>query len=95
MLLQLFYAAVILGGCASLPKAPGIPKVDMGDHESVDVLFRDHESADVAPYGTVYYFDQLIDHDDPSKRTFKQRYRHNAEFYKEGLQSYHYIRNIC
>ncbi|PBK94321.1 hypothetical protein ARMGADRAFT_1164567 [Armillaria gallica] len=66
LLLQLFYAAVILGGCASLPKAPGIPK-----------------SADVAPYGTVYYFDQLIDHDVLSKGTFKQRYWYNAEFYKE------------
>ncbi|PBK68054.1 hypothetical protein ARMSODRAFT_976325 [Armillaria solidipes] len=50
--------------------------MDMGD---LNAFFR--ESADVAP---VYYFDQLIDHDDPSKGTFKQRYWHNAEFYKEG-----------
>lgn len=30
------------------------------------------------------YFDQLLDHDDPSKGTFKQRYWWNAEFFEEG-----------
>ncbi|KAK0441216.1 peptidase S28 [Desarmillaria tabescens] len=66
----------------AIPKAPGIPKVDMGGHKSFNALFR--ESASVTPYDTVYYFDQLIDHDDPSKGMFKQRYWHSAEFYKEG-----------
>ncbi|PBK68061.1 hypothetical protein ARMSODRAFT_1020090 [Armillaria solidipes] len=73
MLLHLFYAAIILGP-ASILKTPGIPKVDMGD---LNAFFR--ESANVVPYDTVYYFDQLVDHDDPSKETFKQRYRHNTE----------------
>ncbi|KAK0220829.1 hypothetical protein EDD85DRAFT_960734 [Armillaria nabsnona] len=58
MLLQLFYAAIILGGCtlsrASDPrrilKAPEIPNVAMGDQGLVNVFFR--ESADVAPYST-------------------------------------------
>jgi hypothetical protein len=28
------------------------------------------------PYDTIYYFDQLIDHHNPSLGTFKQRYEH-------------------
>ncbi|KAK0220832.1 hypothetical protein EDD85DRAFT_796930 [Armillaria nabsnona] len=51
------------------------------DHGSVNTLFR--ESATVA-YDTVYYYEQLVDHDDPSKGTFRQRYWHSAEFYEEG-----------
>lgn len=31
-----------------------------------------------------YYFDQLIDHTNPSLGTFKQRYWHTWEFYKPG-----------
>lgn len=40
--------------------------------------------APLAPYNTTYYFDQLIDHNDASKGTFKQRYWHTAEYYKKG-----------
>ena len=29
-------------------------------------------------------FDQLLDHNDPSKGTFPQRFWWNAEFYEEG-----------
>ncbi len=36
------------------------------------------------PYNTTYYFDQLIDHNDPSKGTFQQRYWHTAEHYQKG-----------
>ena len=35
-------------------------------------------------FNTTYYFDQLIDHNNPSLGTFKQRYWHTAEFYKPG-----------
>lgn len=34
---------------------------------------------------TVYYFDQLIDHNDPSLGTFQQRYWMDWEFYAPGL----------
>ena len=34
----------------------------------------DVNGTEIPPYDTVYYFDQLIDHDDPSKGTFKVRY---------------------
>ncbi|KAF9055008.1 peptidase S28 [Hymenopellis radicata] len=33
---------------------------------------------------TIYYFDQLVDHNDPSLGTFKQRYWFNDEWYQEG-----------
>lgn len=36
------------------------------------------------PYNTTYYFNQLIDHNDPSKGTFQQRYWHTYEFYESG-----------
>ncbi|KAL0955730.1 hypothetical protein HGRIS_001947 [Hohenbuehelia grisea] len=36
------------------------------------------------PINTTYYFEQLIDHNDPSRGTFKQRYWHTWEFYKPG-----------
>ncbi|PBK68058.1 hypothetical protein ARMSODRAFT_1020087 [Armillaria solidipes] len=90
MVLLLFYATIILRAYVlgrtsdrrRIPKASEIPKVDIENHESANALFR--ESAAVAPYDTVYYFDQLTDHDDPSKGTFKQRYWPSAEFYTEG-----------
>jgi len=34
---------------------------------------------------TVYYFEQLIDHDNPSLGTFQQRYWMNWEFYEDGI----------
>lgn len=45
----------------------------------------DRYGAEIPSYDTVYYFDQLIDHNDPSLGTFKQRYWHTWEFYEPGL----------
>lgn len=36
------------------------------------------------PIDTVYYFDQLIDHNNPGLGTFKQRYWHTWEWYEPG-----------
>ncbi|KZP04566.1 peptidase S28 [Athelia psychrophila] len=36
------------------------------------------------PITTIYHFDQLIDHTNPSLGTFKQRYWHTWEWYKSG-----------
>ncbi|KAG6833978.1 hypothetical protein H0H93_012826, partial [Arthromyces matolae] len=36
------------------------------------------------PYNTTYEFDQLIDHNNPSLGTFKQRFWHTWEFYEPG-----------
>jgi hypothetical protein len=54
---------------------PGIPIV---------TDFVDTTSPSAPPLNFTYYFDQLIDHNDPSKGTFKQRFWHNAQYYKEG-----------
>jgi hypothetical protein len=37
------------------------------------------------PITTIYYFDQLIDHDNPGLGTFKQRYWMDWEFYEPGM----------
>ena len=37
------------------------------------------------PYTTTYLFDQLIDHNQPSRGTFKQRFWHTYEFYEPGV----------
>lgn len=34
---------------------------------------------------TVYYFEQLIDHNNPSLGTFQQRYWMDWEFYEDGI----------
>ncbi|OBZ70209.1 putative serine protease K12H4.7 [Grifola frondosa] len=36
------------------------------------------------PYNTTYYFNQLIDHNNPQLGTFKQRFWHTYEFYEPG-----------
>ncbi|KAJ8081297.1 hypothetical protein PM082_007132 [Marasmius tenuissimus] len=45
-------------------------------------VFKRSTGEEIPPYNTVYYFDQLVDHNDPSLGTFKQRYWHTAEFYE-------------
>lgn len=88
MLVQSFLVLVLFCNCAlsgrvpvRRPKLPGIPKVDVNDLEASHAHLR---ARDLPPYDTIYYFDQLIDHDDPSMGTFKQRYWHTAEFYEAG-----------
>jgi hypothetical protein len=43
-----------------------------------------YNGTELPPYNTTYYFDQLIDHDNPELGTFKQRYWHTYEFYQPG-----------
>ncbi|KAG8958166.1 Thymus-specific serine protease [Tulasnella sp. 419] len=54
-------------------------------HDELQSLIRrsiDVDSLRIAPLpNQSYYFDQLIDHSDPSLGTFKQRYFFNQEFY--------------
>jgi len=44
----------------------------------------DRNGTELPPLNTTYYFDQLIDHTNPSLGTFKQRYWHTWEFYEAG-----------
>jgi hypothetical protein len=43
------------------------------------------------PLGTVYYFNQYIDHNDPKRGTFKQRYWVSWGFYEPGA----WQRRVC
>lgn len=44
----------------------------------------DRNGTTIPPYTTLYEFDQLIDHTNPSLGTFKQRFWHTWEFYVSG-----------
>ena len=48
------------------------------------IMITDQYGADLPSYDTVYEFDQLIDHTNPNRGTFKQCYWHNWEFYAPG-----------
>ncbi|KAF8743831.1 hypothetical protein AX14_000237 [Amanita brunnescens Koide BX004] len=56
-----------------------IPYVD-----SPGLPIKSRNGTELPPYSTIYYFDQLIDHNNPSLGTFKQRYWHTYEFYEPG-----------
>ncbi|TFK43798.1 serine carboxypeptidase S28-domain-containing protein [Crucibulum laeve] len=60
---------------------PSIPVLEM-DAPDGPVISR---NGTVLPdYSTTYYFDQLVDHNNPSLGTFKQRFWHTYEFYEPG-----------
>lgn len=63
------------------PPIPVLPVVEVLDSRTEAFQFS---GSSIPPYNTVYYFDQLIDHDDASKGTFSQRYWHTWEFYQPG-----------
>ncbi|KIY52352.1 peptidase S28 [Fistulina hepatica ATCC 64428] len=59
-----------------IPKPPPVSAPEGPVTSSTGETFPD--------YDTVYWFDQLIDHDNPSLGTFKQRYWYNVEYYEGG-----------
>jgi hypothetical protein len=65
------------------PPLPMIPKDPEFDPNRM-ARPKDMHGREIPPYNTTYYFDQLIDHNDPSKGTFKVRYWMTWEFYKPG-----------
>ena len=64
----------------NFPPIPAIPYDEL--HDTIPVSAVTGET--LPPYNTTYYFDQLIDHTNPSLGTFKQRYWSNWEFYASG-----------
>ncbi|PFH52555.1 hypothetical protein AMATHDRAFT_1958 [Amanita thiersii Skay4041] len=55
---------------ANMMRPPAVPKISSsGLHGPV----TSRNGTQLPPYDTVYFFDQLIDHDNPSLGTFKQR----------------------
>ena len=79
-----FLAPLFLGFAhvqAALPKRPSVSsKVGFG----VELVSTDKNGSALPPINTTYYFDQLIDHNNPSKGTFKQRYWASWADYEPG-----------
>lgn len=59
----------------------GIPVVSIN---GPDIPVTSRNGTILPPYNTTYLFDQLIDHNNPSLGTFKQRFWHTYEFYEPG-----------
>ncbi|KAG1737102.1 peptidase S28 [Suillus paluster] len=69
---------------AAIPNAmlrgmPFLPKIPVPERHVTSP-----DGTALPPLTTVYYFDQLIDHNDPSLGTFRQRYWMDWEFYEPG-----------
>jgi hypothetical protein len=67
---------------ANVPPRPSTPKITADDSPVTDI-----SGSILPPLNTTYYFNQLIDHTNPSLGTFKQRYWHTWEWYEEGKPS--------
>lgn len=59
--------------------SPAIPAVSAPEYDP-----KSPTGAPLPPFGTFYYFDQLIDHKNPSAGTFKQRYYFTSQYYEPG-----------
>jgi hypothetical protein len=65
---------------ANQMRKPAPPRVQV----PADWPVTSRNGTQLPPYDTVYYFDQLIDHNNPELGTFQQRYWHTYEFYEPG-----------
>ncbi len=74
-------------GPASMSPLPSIPHTE-NPLEGLPVVSRN--GTKLPDYTHVYYFNQLIDHNNPSLGTFKQRYYHTYEFYEPGASPHPY-----
>ncbi|KAI0072974.1 peptidase S28 [Panus rudis PR-1116 ss-1] len=61
------------------PPRPSVPSV-----EAPDMPVTSRNGTQLPAYNTTYYFEQLIDHNNPKLGTFKQRFWHTWEFYEDG-----------
>ncbi|KAG2049013.1 peptidase S28 [Suillus hirtellus] len=81
-------AALLLAGPvrAAIPNAmlrgmPSLPKLPLPNRYR---FITSQNGTVLPPITTVYYFDQLMDHNNPDLGTFQQRYWMNWEFYEPG-----------
>ncbi len=68
-------------GPAHSRRKPSLPHVQRPT-EVLPVVSRN--GTQLPPYDYSYVFQQLIDHNNPSLGTFRQRYWHTYEFYESG-----------
>ena len=80
-----FLLGFVALGIAILPNAPLPLPQRVSAPSTKSPMTKSSTGASLPPLGTVYYFDQLIDHNDPSKGTFRQRYWNSWEFYQPGM----------
>ena len=73
------------------PPLPGVHP--MSPPANVPVTSRNGTT--LPSYDTTYYFDQLIDHNNPSLGTFQQRYWHTYEFYEPGKRKTYRSTQCC
>ncbi|KAI0040522.1 peptidase S28 [Auriscalpium vulgare] len=82
-LLAALFAAVPLAQCVrrgATPPLPLPPRISAGDGARLHA----QSGEQLPPLDTLYTFDQLIDHNNPSLGTFQQRYWSTWEYYKPG-----------
>ena len=89
MVLRILLGALLSGSFADaairsamLRGRPRIPRISVPERS-----ITDPNGTALPPLTTVYSFNQLIDHNDPSHGTFQQRYWMNWEFYRSGTFS--------
>ncbi|CDO72685.1 hypothetical protein BN946_scf184985.g105 [Trametes cinnabarina] len=95
MLLLQFLAPVLLlrsvtarPARAKGPLEPPHPRLPRTDLPAEEVPVTSRNGTQLPPYSYSYVFEQLIDHNNPSLGTFRQRYWHTYEFYEPGYTSY-------
>jgi len=60
-------------------RPPALPQVAVKEGPVIS-----RNGTELPPYNTTYYFDQLIDHTNPSLGTFQQRFWFTSEYYEPG-----------
>lgn len=75
------------GPTHSARRKPSLPHVQR-PAEVMPVVSRN--GTQLPPYDYSYVFQQLIDHNNPSLGTFRQRYWHTYEFYESGAFCMHF-----
>ncbi|KAJ7625515.1 serine carboxypeptidase S28-domain-containing protein [Roridomyces roridus] len=75
------FVSLVSARRANFPPMPVVPVVPL-EESTAPVTSRN--GTVLPPYDTIYTFQQLIDHNNPSLGTFAQRYWHTYEFYEPG-----------
>ena len=65
---------------ANMAPLPAVPIITHDPSIPITSL----NGTELPPLNTTYLFDQLIDHNNPSLGTFKQRFWHTAQYYETG-----------
>ncbi|KAJ7167611.1 serine carboxypeptidase S28-domain-containing protein [Mycena filopes] len=95
MLLQLsLFAALSLSQVANAQRSDGRPHANFMPKATIPIVpventgpVTSKNGTMLPPYNQTFFFQQLIDHNNPSLGTFTQRYWHTYEFYEDVLSN--------